>query len=773
MRKVLFPVLLALCCLPVSGFCQKKIDSLHAVLQRSLPDSQRAQALYGLVREHVAARRYDSGIFNARKVIALPNRPPVYKYKVKAANQMGICYYLKADYPAAAAAFRDMYQWAERDRDRKNMAIALNNEGNIYIETGETSIALERYRSSLVIREALRDSFEIAMAYNNIGFVYKDIGDYEKAVGYFLSALKIYEALNRPQVIAMSYNNLGMVFFRKKDYPQTIEYHAKALDIQRRINDRDGMGISLLGSVSAFTEMGEYAKALPYAQEALRIYTELKDGRQLAQTNKTIGDLYFKQDRFAESLPYFQAALQFDQHSGNKRSLPTSYITTALAFVRLRDLIHARPLIDSATVLVQASGNAQDRKSLLEVEAEYHQRKGDYERALEFAQEWAKQKDALLNEANVKSLNDLKVRYETARKEAAIALLQKDNAIQALQIRNQRLELAEQLYQLSQNELALSRADLLLARNQLLLEGQRKNILQQRFDSTQRVRDIRDLRKQTEVQGLEIRNRQLQLSRRNTIIGGMAATLLLVALLGYSFYRRRQLAAEARLQATILQQQELATKAILEAEEGERQRIAKDLHDGVGQMMSAAKMNLSALAHRLQLQQPEQAADYDRIISLVDESCREVRTVSHNMMPNALLKNSLGAAVREFIDKIDHKALQVHLYTEGLDERLDGNIETVLYRVIQECVNNVIKHSGAHTLDIAIVRDDTELTATVEDNGRGFDTALAADGIGLRNIRTRVEYLKGAVEFDSQPGRGTVVSIHVPLQRTLKQPVHT
>ncbi len=209
----------------------------------------------------------------------------------------------------------------------------------------------------------------------------------------------------------------------------------------------------------------------------------------------------------------------------------------------------------------------------------------------------------------------------------------------------------------------------------------------------------------------------------------------------------------------------MATRAVLEAEEAERQRIAKDLHDGVGQMMSAAKMNLSAVEAQLNLNTTEQKLAFENIIQLVDDSCKEVRSVSHNMMPNALLKNNLEAAIREFIYKLDPQVLKVHLYAQGLDERLDSNTETILYRVIQESVNNVIKHSGADTLDITIIKEPGELTATIEDNGKGFDTTDREkfEGIGLKNMRTRVEYLKGTIDFDSSPGNGTVVALHVPL----------
>jgi signal transduction histidine kinase len=160
---------------------------------------------------------------------------------------------------------------------------------------------------------------------------------------------------------------------------------------------------------------------------------------------------------------------------------------------------------------------------------------------------------------------------------------------------------------------------------------------------------------------------------------------------------------------------------------------------------------------------------FEKIIRLVDDSCKEVRHVSHNMMPNALLKKSLASAIQDFVDKLDKKSLEIHFYTEGLEQRLDSNIETVFYRVIQECVNNVIKHSGATTLDISITRDSEGISATVEDNGKGFDSSDSEkfEGIGMKNIITRVGYLKGTVEFDSASGKGTAVIIHVPVKSYL------
>lgn len=221
------------------------------------------------------------------------------------------------------------------------------------------------------------------------------------------------------------------------------------------------------------------------------------------------------------------------------------------------------------------------------------------------------------------------------------------------------------------------------------------------------------------------------------------------------------------MKTELMRQQETAIRAVMEAEENERQRIAKDLHDGVGQMMSAAKMNLSAFESELRFNTEEQRKSFEKVISLVDESCREVRTVSHIMMPNALLKNNLGDAIREFTGKLNQKNLRVVVYTEGLDQRLDSNIETMLYRVVQECVNNTIKHAGASTLDISLIRDKDGISGTIEDNGKGYDSSdpEKLKGIGIKNISSRIDYLKGTVDFDSAPGRGTVVALHIPLER--------
>jgi two-component system NarL family sensor kinase len=259
--------------------------------------------------------------------------------------------------------------------------------------------------------------------------------------------------------------------------------------------------------------------------------------------------------------------------------------------------------------------------------------------------------------------------------------------------------------------------------------------------------------------------KDLELRRKNFLIALGFGLVVLVILLGILLYNRYKIKKEAELFATRANQKEQTAKSVIDAEERERKRIAGDLHDGIGQMLSAAKMNLSALHEEIHFDREEQSTFFNRTQDIIDECCREVRTLSHQMMPNVLLKNGLSSAVREFVNKIDSPRLKVNLHTHGLNERLEETIEIVLYRIIQECVNNVIKHSAANSLDIQIIKDETEISVTIEDNGKGFNMANQEnfEGIGLKNIKTRVEYLNGSVNFDSSEGRGTHIHVEIPL----------
>jgi len=265
---------------------------------------------------------------------------------------------------------------------------------------------------------------------------------------------------------------------------------------------------------------------------------------------------------------------------------------------------------------------------------------------------------------------------------------------------------------------------------------------------------------QTKYENTQRENRLLQqqfeISRRNYWVAGLVVVLMLILLLSYSFYKRTQ-----------LKQQQLATTAVMETEERERKRIAQDLHDSVSQLMMAAKINLNVIGNDITFSNDVQKDRFQKAINLVDEGFKEVRTISHNMMPQALLESGLALVIKQFIENIENDTIKISFFAKGFEDHFDDTTETILYRILQECVNNVLKHANASRLDISLIRDDDNISLTIEDNGNGFDMTdkQKFSGMGLKNLQNRVNFIKGKIEIDSHPGHGTLVSVYIPVKK--------
>ncbi|HOZ85555.1 MAG TPA: tetratricopeptide repeat protein [Niabella sp.] len=263
----------------------------------------------------------------------------------------------------------------------------------------------------------------------------------------------------------------------------------------------------------------------------------------------------------------------------------------------------------------------------------------------------------------------------------------------------------------------------------------------------------------------ELSEKKASLRMRNLQLLSSLVALLLIGLLFFSMYRTSTLKHKNAIQKTVIEQQDIAAKAIINAEESERVRMSATLHDGLGQLLSAAKMNVQAIEQEL-LGKEDAVNSYNRVMGLLDDSIKEMRSVSHQMMPGVMVRSGLGNALKELIEKIDTRALEINLSIEGLDEQYDQDIQIVLYRIFQECIHNVIKHARATKLYISLMQSADSIDVTIEDNGVGFDMNQAAQksGIGLQNIRTRVNFLKGELDISTANGKGTFIALHIPLK---------
>ncbi|MEQ8714499.1 MAG: histidine kinase [Cyclobacteriaceae bacterium] len=206
-----------------------------------------------------------------------------------------------------------------------------------------------------------------------------------------------------------------------------------------------------------------------------------------------------------------------------------------------------------------------------------------------------------------------------------------------------------------------------------------------------------------------------------------------------------------------------ALSSLLEGQEQERKRLAREIHDGIGPTLSTLKMNLANIQSEIENKDTRLDQKFQRSYQMIDEAADDLRTISHNLMPKVLSDFGLVEAIDSLCDKIDEAGLRVEFIPTGLEERLNKVNELGLYRITQELINNTLKYGHANKITVQLIRRDAGLRLMYEDDGKGFDLKSTSKGLGLMNIENRAKALAGRVTFDSQPMQGMTCIVDVPL----------
>jgi signal transduction histidine kinase len=266
-------------------------------------------------------------------------------------------------------------------------------------------------------------------------------------------------------------------------------------------------------------------------------------------------------------------------------------------------------------------------------------------------------------------------------------------------------------------------------------------------------KNIAELEVKYETEKKELRIASLEKEKQLYIWLGIAGVTILLLVLGLSFFRHRmnvqkRKLAEQKIKQLEQEKQIIAAQSVLEGETEERKRVAEELHDGLGAMLSVVKLNLSDAEHI------QNARD------LLDRSINELRRIAHHMMPESLLRYGLKVSLEDFSLSVPN--MKFHYF--GDDSRLDNKMEALIYRCVHELVNNAIKYSGAENINVQLVRDDDRVSLTIQDDGCGFDSEIPTKGTGLKNLRNRVTTYNGTLNIYSSPGKGTEVYVDIPLK---------
>ncbi|MCD6067642.1 MAG: signal transduction histidine kinase [Bacteroidetes bacterium] len=566
-------------------------------------------------------------------------------------------------------------------------------------------------------------------------------------------------------------NTIGLSFFYRGNYPASLDYYFRSLKIREELGDKPGIAASLNNIGGVYGYLSENARALDYYLRALKIAEEVKDKYVIANTLGNIGIIYHElhdtacarikisqKQKYLLAMDYTLRGMKVAQAEGDSSGVAISYGNLGGFYSGMPDSIcryfniapsekytKALEYQTKCLQLKEGMGHTQDVAFTLSNIGNLYLSTKEYKKALDFANKsfrLAKEVEDVDTERDVQLLF-----YKTykAMGEPAKALTHYE------------------LY-------AVLRDSIFREENKQEITRMEMKYL---YDKKAAQDSVRNADEQL-VKDAEIAMRDSELkeerSRLYNIIGlalFLLVTVTLVLNQRRSNQKRKSLEEKQVLLKKINHHQEELFNALLSGQEEERKRIAVELHDGLGGLLSTVKLNLDTYSNRLKNEQDK--ADVLKSVALVDEVCADLRTISHNMMPGVLVKLGLVSATKDYLEKVNASgSLKIHFETYDMEERLNEITEIALFRVLQEATNNIIKHAKATKAGIQFIRHDASLTIMIEDNGSGFDRKkTGASGMGLKSIESRVSYLGGKVIFDSQPGRGTSIIIELPYKTGL------
>ncbi|MEO6612312.1 MAG: sensor histidine kinase [Chitinophagaceae bacterium] len=566
-----------------------------------------------------------------------------------------------------------------------------------------------------------------------------------------------------------SFYDQSIEFYNQQDYRRSNYYCQQALETAIAHNfSFEELHLCRPSLNNSYFLSGDYTNAMKISSAGLSKAGQIKDTNRMAHFNNVIGYIHMRQKNFVEAGQYFQLNLQLC------RSLNDT-LSEAGALCNLSELCIARGQYDKAIFFLQAAD--QTYRSMKDVSfftpkereayvsnkmAEAYKLKGACRQALAFALNATFIAGQQLGGMNLYDeasyyINTGAIYNCLHNPDSAVFFLRQGIRVAKSIIHREYIrDAAEQLAIAFAGQKIFDSAYLyhsLFARlkDSINAETSQQEILQR--EASLKIEQQRQLQQSAMEQ---------QKLWRNIIIGTSIFALVTLVFL-YNRYRLRQ---KNRYQQEMNRQQNELFNAIAATQDQERKRIAEDIHDSLGSILSAAKLKLSALKESQPAMNVDQLENYQVAMQLLDEASGELRNISHNIMPATLSKLGLIAALRNLINHITSQAgIQIHFSSHGFEQRLDEHTEMSIYRIVLELINNIIKHAEASKVTVQMIRHPDYINLSVEDNGRGFDYENALKikkGIGLGNIISRVEYLKGGIDVDTLPGRGTTVIIDIP-----------
>ncbi len=604
--------------------------------------------------------------------------------------------------------------------------------------------------------------------------LYLDIADsYENndpglARTYYQKAAALAKKLNYTNGLIKQFFGSASTFMVEGNLDSMLYYNELALALSRKLNDSLNIGIALFNIGMAYREGTQFEKAIEYCLEG-RFIMERKGNKKIeVQMNDALQILYNDRADYDKAIEFGEKAVKQSEALGMDYLLATARLNLTMSYDKKNLLVKAELLIRQVLVYAEEKKDLRIEATATQNLAGIMLRKGEFKKMqalLERSLTLHKQINSLSGEASV--LRGL-----------AVAHLQQKNFQQAKEYAERSLAMdKENNYKQEYASVARVLSAIHYAMHDVIngekydresndtLESMVRGVMSEQSANLEKNYEIKT--KEVQISQLETEKKVQHLSIQkknilNYILAGCALVIILISGLSYKNYKQKQALQQQRIIELETQHKLTATEAVLKGEEQERTRLAKDLHDGLGGMLSGIKYSFNTMKGNL-IMTPENNQAFERSMDMLDSSIKEMRRVAHNMMPEALVKFGLDIALKDFCNDINQTGvLQVNYQSIGMEKiQLDQITAITIYRIVQELLNNTIKHAGAKTAIVQVSKTNDQLSVTVEDDGKGFDPKIVENskGIGWSNIQNRVEFLKGKLDVHSLPDKGTSVLI--------------
>lgn len=577
----------------------------------------------------------------------------------------------------------------------------------------------------------------------------------QKSMDFAEAGLALALRVGDEQKQVLLYRDIEMVYLNRKQYDSAFHILDKALSLAQKIKNSalEGMIYRLYGNVYAYKN--QYDTPLVYYQKAIAIFEPLNDTYELSKTYNAIGGLYRMLNLYDRSEKYYKKAEQIALQGGNNDVLAEIYTDLSTVYrMQERPVEEWEAPIKKALEIFQEIGDQYSAIRARIILANTYSNINENDKALVLAQQALQQAEeagffnlAISAGTVLSAVQYYSGDYKSSIKSGQNVLRMDSTDVNMIKHVYVHLALAYgQLQKFDSMEHYL---------NQFMLA------LQEQYDASyQKLLSELEVKYETEKKELKIA--ALEKQRQLYIWLGIAGGVILLGALAFAFIRyrlavsRRKL-AEEETQRLEQEKQLVAVQATLDGEAAERSRLAKDLHDGLGGMLSAVKLNLPQVKGNAVLETID-VSRFQTALGMLDDSIRELRRVAHHMMPESLLRYGLKVSLADFCEAIP--SADFHYF--GNEARLPEKMEIMVYRCIHELVNNALKHASAEHINVQLVQEADRLSFTVQDNGKGFDQQNISEGIGLQNIRQRVAAFQGKMDIYSSK-KGT--EVHIELEQ--------